>query len=99
VVTITVSEGPEEREMPDVRGQDAGEAEAFLESDYGLTVELVEQPCADAIPPGSVCEQDPAPGTPVGEGDSATLFVQPGDAALPVDGFIAALGLALRNLF
>ena len=99
VVTITVSEGPEEREMPDVRGQDANEAQAFLESDYGLVVEQVEQPCADAIPPGAVCEQDPAPGEPVSEGDSSTLFVQPGDAALPVDGFLAALGLALRNLF
>ena len=99
VVTITVSQGPEEREMPDVRGQDANDAEAFLESDYGLVVDQVEQPCPDAVPPGAVCEQDPAPGEPVSEGDSATLFVQPGDAALPVDGFLAALGLALRNLF
>ena len=99
VVTITVSEGPEEREMPDVRGQDGNEAEAFLESDYGLVVDQVEQPCPDAVPPGAVCEQDPGPGEPVSEGDSATLFVQPGDAALPVDGFLAALGLALRTLF
>jgi eukaryotic-like serine/threonine-protein kinase len=99
VVTITVSQGPEERAMPDVRGQNADEAQAFLESDYGLVVDQVEQPCPDAVPPGSVCEQDPAPDAPVSEGDSATLFVQPGDAALPVDGFLAAFGLALRNLF
>jgi serine/threonine-protein kinase len=99
VVTITVSEGPEEQEMPDVRGENADDAEAFLESDYGLNVDQVEQACADAVPPGTVCEQDPAPGTAVSEGDSATLFVQPGDSALPVDAFVAALFVALRSWF
>ena len=83
VVTITVSEGAEEREMPDVTGQDADDAEAFLESDFGLNVNQVEEACAAATPPGSVCRQDPEAGTPVAEGDSATLYVQPGDAALP----------------
>ena len=83
IVTITVSEGAETQEMPDVTGQDADEAEAFLESEFGLAVSQVEEPCAQATPPGSVCDQDPAPGTPVEEGDSATLFVQPGDASLP----------------
>ena len=99
VVTITVSEGPEEREMPDVRGENADDAQALLESDYGLVVGQEERPCAEAVPPGAVCEQDPAPGEPVSEGDSATLFVQPGDSALPVNGFFAALGLALLRLF
>ncbi len=83
VVTITVSEGTEEREMPDVRGQDGDDAEEFLEADFGLDVTQVEEPCANATPPGAVCRQDPEPGTPVSEGDSATLYVQPGDAALP----------------
>ncbi len=81
VVQITVSEGPEEREMPDVSGQDADEAEALLESDqYGLVVtqEAATEACTE--PPGNVCDQDPAPGEPVIEGDSATLFVQPGGA-------------------
>lgn len=83
IVTITVSEGPETQEMPDVRGQDADDAQALLESEFGLAVRQVEEPCAQATPPGSVCDQDPDPGTPVEEGDSATLFVQPGDASLP----------------
>ncbi len=50
VVTITVSEGVEQQEMPDVRGQDADEAEALLETDFGLVVSQVEEPCAEAIP-------------------------------------------------
>ncbi|HJR45268.1 MAG TPA: Stk1 family PASTA domain-containing Ser/Thr kinase [Actinomycetota bacterium] len=94
IVTITVSEGAEEREMPDVTGQDADDAEAFLESEFGLNVSQAEEACAAATPPGTVCRQEPEPGTPVAEGDSATLYVQPGDAALP--GWGAALaGLLL----
>lgn len=79
-VTILVSEGPEAQEMPDVTGQDADEAQAQLEQDYGLEVTQTEGACAQ--PPGTVCDQDPSPGTPVEPGDSATLFVQPGDAFL-----------------
>ena len=87
VVTITVSEGPEEQPMPDVTGQDADEAVV------GLVVSQEEGACA--LPPGSVCDQEPVPGTPVQEGDSAVLFVQPGGAALPPDDtlFAALLGL------
>ena len=81
-VTILVSEGPEAQEMPDVTGEDGDEAEAFLEEDFGLSVEQVEADPSDcgAVPPGTVCSQDPEPGTPVEPGDSATLYVQPGDA-------------------
>jgi serine/threonine-protein kinase len=81
-VVIVVSEGPEEREMPDVRGEDADNAEAQLEDEYGLDVsqEPADESCAQA--PGTVCDQDPDPGESVQEGDDATLFVepQPGDA-------------------
>ncbi|MDQ3957571.1 MAG: Stk1 family PASTA domain-containing Ser/Thr kinase [Actinomycetota bacterium] len=88
VVTITVSEGPEEREMPDVTGQDADSAEQLLEEDYGLSVSREEGACT--APPDTVCDQDPPAGTPVQEGDSAVLFVQPGGAALPGDTLYAA---------
>ncbi len=91
LVTITVSTGPAESEMPDVRGQDADAAENFLEDDYGLLVTQEDGACAE--PPGAVCDQDPAPGTPVSEGDTAVLFVQPGGAVLPPDGLFALLGL------
>ena len=91
-VTILVSEGPEPQEMPDVTGQDADEAQAQLEEDYGLEVTQAEGACAQ--PPGTVCDQDPSPGTPVEPGDSATLYVQPGGAFLGNGGLFAwVLGL------
>jgi beta-lactam-binding protein with PASTA domain/predicted Ser/Thr protein kinase len=91
-VRILVSEGSEERSMPDVTGQDGDEAESFLESDYGLDVtqqDETEEPCTE--PPGFVCRQDPEPGTPVSEGDSATLYVQAGGAQLPLVAFALSL--------
>ncbi|HEX2295789.1 MAG TPA: PASTA domain-containing protein, partial [Actinomycetota bacterium] len=81
VLTITVSLGPEEEPMPDVRGDDADTAEAFLENDFGLSVTQEDGACA--APPGTVCDQEPAPDTPVSPGDTAILYVQPGGAALP----------------
>ena len=91
-VVITVSEGPEEREMPDVTGMNGDEAEALLESDYGLVVTQTNANPNDcgAVEPGVVCEQDPPAGTPVAEGDRATLYVMPGAAALPSDFAVAA---------
>jgi eukaryotic-like serine/threonine-protein kinase len=79
-VIILVSEGPEEQPMPDMTGQDADQAEATLEEDFGLEVTQVEETQACTEPPGRVCRQDPSPGTPVSPGDSATLYVQGGGA-------------------
>lgn len=90
-VTITVSTGPEEEPMPDVRGDDADSAQAFLENDFGLSVTQEEGACAQ--PPGTVCDQDPAPEALVSPGDSAILYVQPGGAALPSDELFAFLSL------
>ncbi|MDQ3982011.1 MAG: PASTA domain-containing protein, partial [Actinomycetota bacterium] len=87
VVTITVSTGPEEVPMPDVRGEDADAAEAHLEDDFGLVVTQEEGACPQS--PGTVCDQDPAPGTLVSAGDSAILYVQPGGAFVPGDGLLA----------
>jgi eukaryotic-like serine/threonine-protein kinase len=91
-VRILVSEGSEERNMPEVTGQNGDDAESFLESDYGLNVEQVEEteePCTE--PPGFVCRQDPEPGTPVSEGDDATLYVQAGGAQVPFIAFTLSL--------
>jgi serine/threonine-protein kinase len=76
-VTIAVSEGPEEQTLPDVTGEDADAAEQALEEGFGVSVSQVESddPCDG--PPGTVCAQDPASGTPVREGDEVTLFVKP----------------------
>jgi eukaryotic-like serine/threonine-protein kinase len=74
-VTISISEGSAEQEMPSVIGEEADEAEDFLEDQFGLSVEqaLETEPCAQ--PPGTVCRQDPEPGEPVSEGDDVILYV------------------------
>jgi eukaryotic-like serine/threonine-protein kinase len=77
-VTIVVSEGPEEQEMPDVTGMDGDEAEDDLEENYRLNVSQETYTGTDCdLDPGQVCDQEPSPGTSVSEGDEATLFVQP----------------------
>jgi serine/threonine-protein kinase len=91
-VEILVSEGPEAREMPDMNGENGDNAEAILESDYELVVTQEEVACPGAFPPGTVCDQDPDPGTPVVAGDSATLYVQTGEAS-------TGLGLGVALLF
>lgn len=89
-VRITVSEGQEAQPMPDVTGEDADEAEAFLEDEYGLEVSQAGPEGACAEPPGRVCSQDPDPGTEVSPGDSATLYVQGGGGALDFPGLLLA---------
>jgi serine/threonine-protein kinase len=90
-VNILVSEGPQAQEMPDVTGQDGDTAQQQLEDDFGLNVTQVDADPSDcgAVPPGTVCVQDPDPGTPVSPGDSATLYVQPGSAFLIQNGLFA----------
>lgn len=95
-VTIVVSEGPDERPMPNVTSQDADEAQAFLENEYGLKVKQQTESQACTEPPGNVCRQDPSPDTPVSPGDNATLYVQGGGATLlPIDRMLALFGLFL----
>jgi eukaryotic-like serine/threonine-protein kinase len=76
-VTITVSSGPEETELPDLTGEDAADAEALLESQFGLMVTLVEETeeCFEAS--GTVCRTDPPAGSTVSEGDEVTIFFAP----------------------
>lgn len=96
-VQILVSQGPEAREMPDVRGQEADQAEQMLEADYGLNVQQVDNEGPCAYPPGFVCAQEPAPGTEVTPGDEAILYVQPGGASVG-EGVLPALVLPLLVL-
>jgi serine/threonine-protein kinase len=76
IVTISVSTGPEDTPLPDLRGIPAGAAEAELER-LGLEVDQEDETGECIQPPNTVCNMSPEPGTPVEEGDSVTLFVQP----------------------
>jgi eukaryotic-like serine/threonine-protein kinase len=72
-VTITVSTGPEQVEVPNVEGEEEGDAEQIL-GDAGFQVEVQEVP---GPPPqdGTVVDQDPDGGTQADQGSTVTIFV------------------------
>jgi serine/threonine-protein kinase len=72
-VTIIVSKGPEQAEVPGVIGLDDGEATAALQ-DAGFEVATRRQESTTADP-GEVIAQDPAGGTLLQKGDTVTLTV------------------------
>ena len=92
-VTIEVSTGPEEPSptatetdgegaaLGNLIGKNGDEVEAALEA-RGIEVDQVPADKDDCSgPPGTVCDQDPAPGTTVNEGDTVTIFVRtPGES-------------------
>ncbi|MGH3007102.1 MAG: Stk1 family PASTA domain-containing Ser/Thr kinase [Gaiellaceae bacterium] len=72
-VTITVSTGPEQTEVPNVEGEDEDTAQQILE-DEGFQVQVED---VDGPPPldGTVVDQDPEGGTEANEGSTVTIFV------------------------
>jgi beta-lactam-binding protein with PASTA domain/predicted Ser/Thr protein kinase len=71
-VRLVVSRGAEPIEVPDVVGDDAGDATARLEG-LGLAVKRVEEPSDKR--PGTVTGQDPKAGAEARRGDTVTLTV------------------------
>ena len=74
-VTLTVSSGPEQVDVPDVTGQDEADAVATLR-EKGLTAVIREK--ASSEPEGTVVSQTPAGGLQVDQGSSITVFVSNG---------------------
>jgi serine/threonine-protein kinase len=74
-VTLYVSTGPKEVEVPDVVGQDQDEAASRLREE-GLGVIIRER--ASGEPVDTVVDQGPAAGQQVDEGSTVTLFVSNG---------------------
>ena len=73
-------------------------SEATLEGEpYLLEVSVEETLCEDAVPPGQVCEQEPAAGTEVEPGDSAVIYVQEGSASLGTP--FAVLAILFGSLY
>jgi eukaryotic-like serine/threonine-protein kinase len=74
-VTLVVSSGPEQVEVPDVTGQNEEDAIARLR-DAGLSAVSKEK--ASSEPSGTVVSQTPASGQQVDQGTSVTIFVSNG---------------------
>ncbi|MBI4260089.1 MAG: PASTA domain-containing protein, partial [Actinobacteria bacterium] len=69
-VTVVVSLGPREFDMPNVIGESTADARARLEG-LGLVVDVVTLPGLDG---GEVVYTDPPAGTTVQEGDTVTIY-------------------------
>ena len=83
VVTIVISTGRREVDLPDVVGQPLDAARATL-GELGLTTKVVEQE-TDEKEAGTVLSSDPKAGTSVRAGSSVTLTVaaEPSTATVP----------------
>jgi serine/threonine-protein kinase len=73
-VTIVVSSGPPQVDVPDVTGQTDTDATNTLE-DQGFTVKSQDIPVTDPTQDGIVQSTDPAPGKQVPEGSTVTITV------------------------
>jgi len=82
VVTLKVSKGGQEMEMPDVRGLSKADAIAKLDK-MGLKVNVYEKNSDDEA--GTVLDSDPRPGKKVTKGSSVELIVSKGKKVKKVD--------------
>ncbi|WP_226761689.1 Stk1 family PASTA domain-containing Ser/Thr kinase [Arthrobacter sp. SO3] len=86
-VDLTVSKGPQPIPVPDVRGQDQGDAVKSIEA-AGLKAVVAPETVFDrSVPKGSVVAQDPASGN-LTKGGTVTLTVSKGPKLVQVPNFI-----------
>ena len=81
-VTLIVSTGPPDVEVPDVTSEDVGTAKATLQG-RGFNVVVTDEVTGTA-PAGTVLSQDPAGGRSVGSGSTITLVVAKAPATVAV---------------
>jgi serine/threonine-protein kinase len=84
-VTVTLSSGPEENEVPDVTGRTLDQAATIL-GNAGFTVDSQpqEEP-SDEFEEGQITRQDPEAGATAAEGTVIELWVSTGPAVRTVD--------------
>ncbi|MEU9448233.1 Stk1 family PASTA domain-containing Ser/Thr kinase [Streptomyces sp. NPDC048277] len=80
-VTLTISDGPETVNVPDVQGRTVAKARALLKAD-GLAPGMVTREFSDDVPKGSVISSDPGAGSKRHAGSAIALVVSKGS---PVD--------------
>ncbi|MGW7420942.1 Stk1 family PASTA domain-containing Ser/Thr kinase [Streptomyces sp. NPDC054813] len=80
-VTLTISDGPETVNVPDVQGRTQARAKALLKAD-GLEPGMVTREFSDNVPKGSVISTDPGSGSKRHAGTAIALVVSKGS---PVD--------------
>ena len=78
-VTLTISNGPETVQVPDLEGQPVAKARAQLQKG-GLEPGMVTREFSDDVPKGSVISTDPESGTKRHAGSAIALVVSKGSA-------------------
>jgi serine/threonine-protein kinase len=73
-ITVNVSKGPKNVQVPDVTTQDEATARATLET-AGFKVEVTRQETNDPADNGFVISQDPAGGSQAPAGSTVTIVV------------------------
>lgn len=74
--TLVISEGPEEVNVPDVRGRNLAEARSTL-ADAGFQI-TDEEEHSTTVPEGQVTRTEPVIGTPLPKGARVVIFVSAG---------------------
>ncbi|WP_243120398.1 Stk1 family PASTA domain-containing Ser/Thr kinase [Pelotomaculum sp. FP] len=86
-VTLTVSQGPEVRTVPDVVGYSVSDARIKISQNELNVAEPQQERYSDEYPEGVVMDQDPEPNTKLSRGSGVTLYVskgpQPADIQVP----------------
>lgn len=76
-VTVVISQGIEQKEVPDVVGAAQAEAEKTIET-AGLSVGAITQDFSDKVPQGSVISTTPAAGTRINHSSAVAVVVSRG---------------------
>jgi len=93
VITITVSKGPRQVEVPDLKGVTEDEALAAIEA-AGLSPKPLPDEPSSKTPAGSVMKQNPDPGTMVDEGSTVEYVVSRGVETVKVP---SVVGMSRSN--
>ncbi len=78
-VQLTVSQGAETAEVPDLTGMTVDQARATLEGEGLALGSITEAFCIPPQSPGTVCTQDPGPGNEVPPGTAVNITIQSQD--------------------
>ena len=93
-VTITVSSGPGQILVPNVKNQTLVNATVTL-TEAGFRVEPLDEP-SETVEAGSVIDTDPVAGTPLEPGDLVTVLVSSGIPLVPVPDVVGLLADSAR---
>lgn len=77
-VTLSVSQGPELREVPDVVGLTLNDARIKINKNELNVIDPVQERTSNDYPADVVLDQDPKPGTKISYGSGVMLFVSKG---------------------